>query len=346
MVGPDPDGMGGISRVVKIWQSSGFFYQFDVNYISTTSDLITNKSRYLIKKICEFLSAVRRCDFVYIHTSSFRSFYRKSFFLIISFIFWKKIVLHIHPSHFLSFVTESKVLRRAYILLILRRINIFVVLTEEMKSNILRLFPGRKVYVLRNPINLHEMVIQKRIERSENRLLYLGWFIKEKGVFELVDAFEILKHKGLDLHLDFYGTKETEELRAYVVRKNLTKEITVHGWIGDREKLEVLYHSTILILPTHSEGIPNVILEAMATKTPIVSTAVGGLKEVLADRFNAVVTAPKNPADLSAKIEVCLEDKKLRTRIADNAFMEVKAKYEANVVKKEFENIIMENAGT
>jgi glycosyltransferase involved in cell wall biosynthesis len=175
--------------------------------------------------------------------------------------------------------------------------------------------------------------------RQDNRLLFLGWFIPAKGVYELVDAVDLLLQHGHVVRLDFYGTKEVERLREYVIKKELTHVVTVHGWIGPEEKVKALYESTMLVLPSHSEGIPNVILEAMATKTPIVSTFVGGLKEVLRDGENAIIVCEKDPVDLSEKIELCLKDKVFRERIADNAYREAIEKYDISVVKRNFADI-------
>jgi len=256
--------------------------------------------------------------------------------------FRKKVTLHIHPTHFYEFITEVVGLKRWYIFFLLRHTNNFVVLTEEMKKNIQSLFPDKKVYVLPNPVNIERLAISKKCERAENRLLYLGWYIKEKGIYDLVDAVEIMARKGTKVYLEFYGTKEIVALKDYVRKKNLTSEIEVNGWIRGQKKLEVLHKSTMLILPSHSEGLPNVILEAMATKTPIVATHVGGLKEVLNDGDNALIAKVRNPEDLSNKILRCLEDKQLRQKIAAKAFLDAKTKYDVPVVKTKFEKIMDE----
>ena len=62
----------------------------------------------------------------------------------------------------------------------------------------------------------------------------------------------------------------------------------------------------------------------MATKTPIVSTLVGGLKDILRDCENAIIAETKNSLDLSEKIQKCLIDDRLREQIAEKAYEEVK----------------------
>jgi glycosyltransferase involved in cell wall biosynthesis len=176
--------------------------------------------------------------------------------------------------------------------------------------------------------------------RQNNRILFLGWFIPTKGVYELVDAVGMLLESGYDTRLDFFGTKEVDRLRDYVSTKGLAHSVTVHGWIGQEEKVKALYESTMLVLPSHSEGIPNVILEAMATRTPIVSTLVGGLKEVLRGEENAMIVREKDPFDLSEKIALCLGDRALRERIAERAYREAAEKYDISVVKRNLADIL------
>ncbi|MCP4270027.1 MAG: glycosyltransferase family 4 protein [Candidatus Brocadiaceae bacterium] len=209
-----------------------------------------------------------------------------------------------------------------------------------MKQKVEKLFPEKNAYVLNNPVDLQKMIPSRNYIRNDNSLVFLGWFIEAKGVFDIVDAIELVVRTNKKIHLDFYGTKEIEALKSYIQKKKLIKYITVHGWIDDTNKVEVLSKSTCLVLPSHSEGIPNVILEAMATKTPIISTLVGGIREVLSAGHSAVIAKAKDPQDLSKKINQLLADPDLRNTISQNAFHDVKSKYDVNVIKKEFVKII------
>ena len=341
MVGPNIDGLGGISRVVRIWRDGSVFSDNEVKYISTVTDRGVNKGLYLLKAFASFVGSILKGQpLVYIHTSSYNSFRRKSVFLAAGLMFRRKIVLHIHPTHFHQFVLELKGIERALTHFLLNRVDGLVVLTEEMRASMDSLFHGRPVYVLRNPVDVSSMKNSDGWEREHRRLLYLGWYIREKGVYDLVDAIEILILRGTTVFLDLFGTKQVKELRTYVKRKQLEGAVSVHEWIDDREKCKALHRATALVLPSYSEGMPNVILEAMATRTPIISTQVGGLKEVLRDGENAIITKAGDPTDLSEKILRCLNDAELRNRIAANAYEEALAKYDVSIVKKELSRIL------
>lgn len=341
MIGPDINGLGGISRVVRIYKDSGLFDELNIKYISSTTDLGVNSFFYLLYRILSFFKNILQSErVVYIHTSSHNSFYRKSIFIWLAIFFNNRCILHIHPSHFYKFLISLKGIRRWFVYSLIRKMKIIIVLTNAMKERMEYLFPESDIRVLRNPVHIKKMENINSIKRSANRFLYLGWFIKEKGVYELVDAIEMLVFRGMDIYLEYFGTKQIDELRKYVENKKLENRITVNGWIDDLHKIDKLYQSAALILPSHSEGIPNVILEAMSTKTPIISTNVGGLKEVLKDRENALVVKVNDPSDLSEKIGLCLVEKELSKKIADHAYSEAKNKYDINIIKKRVKQIL------
>lgn len=340
MVGPDLAGQGGVSRVVSIWRDAGFFDGYDFTYVYSCSDASNRKVLTLLKGIWRFVSLLANTGLVYIHSSAHTSFYRKSLFLLLAHLAGKKVILHIHPSGFYEFYAGLSGLSQGYARFVLGRVDTFVVLADDMKRKISMHFPHTPVHVLRNAVNLREMAYNTGIQRRTGELLYLGWYVRAKGVYELVDAIGLLKQRGISLHLNFYGTKEVDQLTEYVRGKHLTAAITVNGWIGGTEKLQALYGSSMLILPSHSEGIPNVILEAMATRTPIVATFVGGMKEILRDGENAVLVEVNNPIDLSEKICQLLEDNTLRNRLAGNAYQEAAEKYDVPVIRNCFREII------
>jgi glycosyltransferase involved in cell wall biosynthesis len=341
MVGPDPEGLGGISRVVKTWSQAGFFDDYEVDYVVSASNSCRNRWMSMVKGLYVYFSRLfRGPDIVYVHTSVSTSYFRKSLYVIMARLFQRKVVLHIHPTRFLDFFAGLTGMTRQYSGFILGQIHGFVVLTEEMRARIASLSRGKTVYLLRNPVDVSSLANRENVERRETALLYLGWYVRGKGIYELVDAISELKRRVKDVHLSFFGTKEIQQLKIYVTNKGLNDCITVNGWIGDEEKIRQLYSSTLLVLPSHSEGIPNVILEAMATKTPIVATPVGGLKEILRDEENALVADVNDPAGLSEKIERLLRDKDLRDRLANNAYREAVNQYDVKVIREHFRKII------
>lgn len=342
MVGPGMNGLGGISRVVQLWRQSAIFRDNNIKYVESVNVSGTCKHLFLLRQLFLFIKSImfRRC-IVYIHVSSNMSFWRKSFFILLSKMYRKKIVLHIHPTHFFSFIKDARYFKKWLVYFILNRVNYFIVLSEDMKQKMQAELKNDIVSVLRNPVNIRAMSVGlDKYQRADNVLLYLGWYIQEKGIFDLVDAAEILIKNNIPIKIVFYGTKNSATLKSYVKRKKLNHTITINGWIGGEDKLRALHTCTALVLPSHSEGIPNVILEAMATHTPIIATPVGGLAEILTDGENAFVVKPKDPIDLSKVIRLCLADKEKRKALSERAYKEAMEFYDIGIIENQFKKIL------
>lgn len=342
VVAPDLNGLGGIARVNRVLADSGVFEELNITYVESATDQEdVNQLLFFLKNLVKFiLLLISGAEIVYVHTSSGRSFYRKSCFLLPAVVLRKKVILHIHPTHFYDFISDLSGFRKRFAIGLMGAVTSFVVLTEQMRDKISKMFPGKPVDVLRNPIEPELYGGSGNYHRKKNRLLYLGWYVRDKGVYDLVDAVEILEEMGVDFELNFYGRRGREELLRYVKEKGLSAKVSVEGWLYHDDKLEALYRSGILILPSYSEGIPNVILEAMVTGTPILSTAEGGLSEVLKDNHNAVITSAGDPKKLAADIAMMIEDDRLRNMIAENARHDVLEKYDIRIIRESFKNII------
>ena len=341
MVGPDINGLGGISRVVNILKSSGIFDDLKIQYLSSTNETSSKSVLTLLSVLYTFvLALLKKPNLVYVHTSSKNSFYRKLLFIIIALLFKKKIILHIHPTHFYDFLISFNKTFYLVVILLISKMNTIIVLTNEMHQLLSSLIPTANIKVLRNPIDIEKMKNVNHVKRQKNCLLYLGWYIPGKGIYELVDAIGMVAEENKKVHLNLYGTKQIEQLISYVNEKKLNKYISVNGWINDDEKVDELYRSSTLILPSHSEGIPNVILEAMSTKTPIISTVVGGIREVLDDNKNALIIKVNSASDICEKIKWSFENEQEMEEMAQIAYEDALKKYDIKIIKNEFEKIV------
>lgn len=343
MVGPAPEGKGGISAVVSIWRENDFLTGTKAYYISSAGDVRG------VRRLCQLAAALimftlsisRGGLIVYVHTAWRNSFLRKSLFLLVAFVLRKKTILHIHPTGFYEgFLDAISGWKKRYVFWALRKVDVFIVLTNEMATLSRRSFPKTPVFVLPNPVDVRKLNTGAPIPREPNQVIYLGWYLQEKGVYDLVDAFTILKKEKVDVSLDFFGTNGEVALSTDVEKKGLSGTVRVNGWLSAPEKIRALRSATLLVLPSYHEGIPNVILEAMATKTPIVSTLVGGLKEILRAQENAVLFRTGDPCDLAEKIRLCLGNDELRQKIAERAYADVVSRFDVLVVKAEFERVM------
>ncbi len=141
----------------------------------------------------------------------------------------------------------------------------------------------------------------KSIGKNEVVLLFVGALIETKGVFELLDVFAALKAKKVVDRLVFIGGGDSgNKLREKATQLQVADGVTFAGKIPHEQLAEWFQIANLFCLPSYREGVPNVILEAMACGIPVVATRVGGIPEVLPPECGILVTPHHGPELLAA----------------------------------------------
>jgi glycosyltransferase involved in cell wall biosynthesis len=110
--------------------------------------------------------------------------------------------------------------------------------------------------------------------------------------------------------------------------------------LGVREDIvDILSISDVFVLPSLWEGMPNVLLEAMASRVPIVATAIPANKEILTQELNALLIPAKDPAALASMIARLLTDQELRKKLTEQAYREVVNKHSLEILAKKHEKL-------
>jgi glycosyltransferase involved in cell wall biosynthesis len=169
---------------------------------------------------------------------------------------------------------------------------------------------------------------EARLERDSRVALFVGSVGASKGVDELVAAWSKMSPVGWRLRL-VGPPAASYESAAW--RRSLDASIEMVGPRDHDEVIKEMTQAALLVLPSHTEGFPNVILEAMATGTPVVATSVGAIPAMLADGAGLVVH-PKDALALADALEVATSDQDLRSSMAGAALQRVRAIYSADVV--------------
>jgi glycosyltransferase involved in cell wall biosynthesis len=141
----------------------------------------------------------------------------------------------------------------------------------------------------------------KSIGQSEVVLLFVGSLIETKGVFELLEVFAALKAKKVVDRLVFIGGGDSvNRLRQRASQLMVADWVTFAGKVPHEQLAEWFRIANLFCLPSYREGVPNVILEAMACGIPVVATRVGGIPEVLPPECGILVTPHDGPGLLAA----------------------------------------------
>jgi len=138
------------------------------------------------------------------------------------------------------------------------------------------------------------------------QILFLARMEKEKGIFELIDAFKKIYIDFENIELIIAGNgKSYEDVKAYV---SDCKAIHLVGHIEGEAKATLFKESDIYCLPSYSEGLPVSILEAMAFGMPIITTSVGGLKYFFKENEMGYTCKVKDRNDLEKVLEKLLNN--------------------------------------
>lgn len=164
-----------------------------------------------------------------------------------------------------------------------------------------------KIHVIYNGVSHDKFSQQPDRPYPQDYLLFIGNLKLDKGVMELIDGFAKVCKEQPKLHLVYIGSGTMMPiLRKRSQELQLTERVTFLGNVDHNDIPKWLNHSTALCLPSYHEGVPNVILEAMASATPIIATSVGGIPEVLDKNVCGLIIPPKDSSAISnAIIKVC-----------------------------------------
>jgi len=151
-------------------------------------------------------------------------------------------------------------------------------------------------------------------------ITYVGWMVEEKGIFESLEVFKRVRLQYPDVQFVVAGGgTKLEEFAATVRRERLDNSVHLLGWIPKERVFPLLAESDVFLFASHSEGMPNAVLEAMAAGVPVVTTRVGALPDIINHGKNGFLA---NVNDVNALTESVLEvcgDKELAIQVGKNA---------------------------
>ena len=197
--------------------------------------------------------------------------------------------------------------------------------------------PRERIHVQHNSIRPEQVgtseeaeVVRKRlgIAKDEALVLSVGRLSREKAQIDLLSAFNRLRENNPAAKSTVVIVGEGPErasLAGAAASLRLTERVI---FVGEVSNVQPYYAAAdVVVLPSHSEGSPYVLLEAMAAKVPIVATAVGGVPEMVEDEESALLVPARDPRAMAAAIARVLTDSELAQRLTTNASALVATRY-------------------
>jgi glycosyltransferase involved in cell wall biosynthesis len=153
-------------------------------------------------------------------------------------------------------------------------------------------------------------------------ILSVGRLVEKKGFPDLLLACARLKQRGTRFRLAIYGEGPLhDELLALVAKYDLHDEVTLPGAIAQRDLIPVFQRAAVFALAPFvtedgdRDGVPNVLVEAMACGLPVVSTAISGIPELVTHDQNGMLVAPRDPEALADALAALLDDEARRSEL-------------------------------
>jgi len=151
-------------------------------------------------------------------------------------------------------------------------------------------------------------------------ILAVGRMVEKKGFTYLVEACRLLKDKGCRFTCRIVGGQDqyAETIKNRIEQLNLADTVTLHRAVTQEELRQSYRQATVFALPCQvvqsgdRDGIPNVLVEAMAMELPVVSTEISGIPELIENGVNGLLVPEKNAEALAAAIEEMLNGPEMR----------------------------------
>ena len=160
--------------------------------------------------------------------------------------------------------------------------------------------------------------IKKAFGERDNLVGYIGRLSQEKGVINFVKAIPEISKEKEDMKFLLGGNGQLkDEIEEYLNREYLNGKVKLAGWIPHDELPEYLNEFKLVVLPSYTEGLPNVILEAMACGTPVLATPVGAIPDVIKDGETGFIMENNSPECIAKNIIRALNHPDLE-KIAEN----------------------------
>ena len=334
MLGTALSGRGGIAAVVSVLDQDGLFEREGVRYLATHADgSRAAKARVALAGCWRTALAclTERPAVVHAHSASHASFLRKSMLLLIARRCGARTIFHLHGGGFRDFASvESGALARWWIRHTLEASSVVIALSEGWAAFLADFAPQARVRVVPNAVDAARLASSRTEEQG--RILFLGRADAAKGVHDLLAAVAALAPQFPDIRLAVGGDGDLALLRERAAQLGIAGRLEVLGWIGAQDKADQLARAAVFCLPSHAEGLPMAMLEAMAVGKAVVAARVGAIPEAVADGDNGLLVAPRDVAALAAALARLLSDQALRRRLGARARQSVADRFSTAIV--------------
>lgn len=266
-------------------------------------------------------------DVIHLTTSGQLATFRDLAIIRIAHAFSVPVVYHIHfgriPELAGGSSREWKLIAKA-----MRASDVVVAIDASTEDAIRNHLPEVKVVYIPNCVDVNRLPSPLFAQSEEKTAVFLGWVIPTKGIEELVQAWAELQPVGWKLLIVGPGSKD---YHRQLLEKYRSAGIEFAGEKSHDEAMDFMASCDLFVLPSYTEGFPNVILEAMALGKPIIATRVGAIPEMLPEGYGLLIE-PQSVSELKSALQRLMSDTDLRNRLGSQSHDRVLSEYSLDAV--------------
>lgn len=278
---------------------------------------------------------------VHIAAVTYWPFWESAIYMLMSKVMGVKVVFHM-LAPFDVFYQRGDAKVHSLIRAALRRADHVVCLSERDEAVMSTFLPSSSVSVLRSNVRVSAGSATNVDRRGRERInvIFIGGLDPfRKGIYDILKALPIVMSACKNICFTFTGGDNVRYALDNSLDPLFTPWVSFRDWLSEAEKAALYRAADLLLLPSYEEGLPYVIVEAMAAALPIISTPVGAIPEVIEEGINGFLINPGDYQALARRIVRLCQDEELRLQIGHTNREKASRLYAQDVIFQELEAI-------
>lgn len=326
---------------------------FQCDYVNlSTSRRMNEIGKFSMLKIYRFFSAyfivlwkllTHRYDICYLAITCYGIGFLKDMpFVWLAKLFAKQVVIHQHNKGMSSYVNKFPY---KWLLPFTYKHTKVILLSWHLYADIASVVKKEQIQICSNGIpSILEKEIKTKDKDDVPHLLFLSNLLLSKGVYDLLDACQVLKNQDFQFICDFVGG-ETKEISKFdfereVEKRGLKNICIYHGPQYGDQKQAFFKQSDIFVQPTSNDCFPLTLVEAMQKSLPVVSTYEGGIPDIVEDGVTGLLGKKGNFESLIKNLQELLLNKELRVQMGQCGFKRYQQKFTLPVFEHNIKDIL------
>ncbi|MCZ7618469.1 MAG: glycosyltransferase family 4 protein [Myxococcota bacterium] len=362
VVGPHPPPNGGIATVVRNLLQLRFDERFelrlfDVRRAAHPEGLVMRAANAVTARLpprgrwalagrllaSDFREALDReqPDVIHVHTSYGYGFWASTKLIRLAKARGIASILHFHASSMDEFYDAMGAFGRREFERAIRLADHWIALSRSWQRWYQPFVVPERLHVVPNCIDWNAFQTTEEREHADGpRILFVGMqFARRKGVHDLIAAVPRVLDEFPNARFLLVGEDDEGVETSIDVPPGVRAALEFVGNLGREEIIRAYHGATMLVLPAYREGMPMVMLEAMASGCPVICSAINAIPEVVEDGENGVLIRPGDPAGLADAMLRLLRDGELRERIGRRASEFIRRHHDVSVQQDLLETI-------